>query len=176
LESARLAYGAHAKSASRETLKALADLRKNVADETQRITQRAQDLTASLWRDLAVAAAPFVLRILPVGASNGWISIAFPLSAALFLVFSLSIQIWLNKAYFRQQSKSRLIWQQLLAPYLSSGEFKEFSNTPITAAMDTYRRARLVVGIAYIVLIAGLLLFAFGNDEGISLPPTPPAG
>lgn len=54
LDSAKATYEAHVQSSSRETLKALGELRKTVIDETQKVTQKTQDLTAALWRDLAV--------------------------------------------------------------------------------------------------------------------------
>jgi hypothetical protein len=162
LDSARIAYGAHAKSASRETLKALAELRKNVVDETQKITQRAQDLANSLWRDLAVAAAPFVLKILPDSSkvNEHLVTEWFAIGAALFLVFSFGIQASLNHTFFEQQRKSRLLWRQSLNPYISDSELTDFSDKPINEATRTYGRVQLLVAGVYVLLIAILLLFA----------------
>jgi len=89
-DSAKSAYNAYVKSSSRETLKALADLRKAVIEETQKVSQRAQDLANALWKDLAVAAAPFVVKILSDAAniSTGAIAGGLAFVAAAFLAFS----------------------------------------------------------------------------------------
>lgn len=165
LESAKTTYGAHAKSASRETLKAIAELRKNILDETRAVAQRAHELSTSLWRDLIVAAAPFVLRMLPGGTKVGdGIALAFlAIVAAVFLAFSFFVQVWLNSKHFSQQKSSRDVWRQLLVPYISGHELDEFSDSPVRETMAVYSRARLLVGIAYGLLIVMLLGFACVN-------------
>lgn len=109
---AKVTYEAHVQSSSRETLKALADLRKNVIDETQKVAQRAQDLTSTLWRDLAVSAAPFVLKIFgDAGKLNSpVISASFYFAAAAFVALSFILQWRINSAYFHSQASSRQQW------------------------------------------------------------------
>lgn len=116
LEAAKAAYEAHVQSSSRETLKALADLRKTVIDETQKVAQRAQDLAATLWRDLAVSAAPFILKILgeATKAPNPLISSLFYFFAALFIGLSFWLQWRINAAFFASQTSSRRSWLQSL--------------------------------------------------------------
>ena len=89
LESAQAAYKAYVNSSSRETLKALAELRKAVIDETQKISQRAQDLASALWKDLAIASAPFVLKVFTDAANVAASAVAAGLAfvAAIFLIF-----------------------------------------------------------------------------------------
>ncbi len=174
LESARGAYAAYVKSGSRETLKALADLRKAVVEESQKASQRAQDLAGAIWKDLAVTAAPFVLKVLPDSAkiSNQVTAGGMAVVAAVFLVYSFSIQVYINHRYFRHQRDARVIWRQALNAVLSQAEIEQFSEQPIIQSIQDYRRVRLSVGIVYGVLVAILAGFAIFN---FSLPPAPPA-
>jgi hypothetical protein len=159
LESAKSAYDAHVKSGSRETLKALADLRKTVFEETQKISQRAQDLASSLWKDLAVAAAPFALKIItdPSKATDPNILPIFLFGAALFLTFSFCIQLYVNYRFFRHQDASREIWKRALNVALSQQELDQLSDKPIGDSLRDYRRVRFAVGIVYLILVAILV-------------------
>ena len=163
LTSAKPAYAAYLKSGSKETLKALADLRKAVVEETQKASQKAQELSGGLWKDLAVAAAPFVLKVLPDTAkvaSNvtaGWLTFG----AALFLAYSYLMQIYINANYFRQQSDGRVVWRATLNSVLSADELDAFSEKPIRDSIRDYRTVRNVIGAIYLILVIILLAFAF---------------
>ncbi|EAQ35285.1 hypothetical protein NB311A_13251 [Nitrobacter sp. Nb-311A] len=162
LEAAKAAYEAHVQSSSRETLKALADLRKTVIDETQKVAQRAQDLAATLWRDLAVSAAPFVLKILgdATKTPDPIISSAFYFAAAGFIGLSFSLQWRINGAFFQSQAASRRIWMQSLYSYISVREREEIAETPIDQAMKNYRETHGALLVVYGLLI--VVLIAFG--------------
>jgi hypothetical protein len=165
LESARAAYNAYVKSGSRETLKALADLRQAVIAETQKASERAQDLTSGIWKDLAVAAAPFVLEILPESAkaASRLVAGGLAVAAAVFLVYSFSVQAYINHRYFKHQSDARGIWRQALNTVLSQAEIEQFSETPITESLRDYERVRTSVGVFYALLVAILVVFAAYN-------------
>ncbi|RXH28957.1 hypothetical protein XH99_14285 [Bradyrhizobium nanningense] len=159
LEAAKAAYEAHVQSSSRETLKALADLRKTVIDETQKVAQRAQDLAATLWRDLAVSAAPFILKILgdATKAPSPLISSLFYFFAALFIGLSFWLQWRINSAFFESQTSSRRSWLQSLYSYISVREREEIAETPIEQAMKNYRETRGVLLFVYVLLIVVLI-------------------
>jgi len=165
LESAQNAYAAYVKSGSKETLKAISELRKAVVDEGQKAAQRAQDLAGSMWKDVAVAAAPFVLKILPDAsrASSRTLTGVIALCAASFLVFSFCIQVFINKRYFRSQKAARAVWQRALNVTLTPKDVEEYSEAPIKAGVADYRTARLAIGCVYFLLIAALLVFAVEN-------------
>lgn len=158
-DAAKVAYDAHVQSASRETLKVLADLRKTVIEETQRVTQRAQDMTAGLARDLAVSATPFVLKILAdVGKVTApGLSATFYFAAAAFLVASFGLQWRINNAYLRSQKQSRKSWMQTLYTYISSKEREEIAELPIQQAIQNYRETRAILLGIYLVLVASLV-------------------
>lgn len=157
LESADSGYNAHVKSGSRETLKALADLRKAVFEETQKISQRAQDLAGSLWKDVAIAAAPFVLKILPDAAKVPELMAVFPLAAAAFLIFSFSVQVYVNYRFFKHQDTTRVVWKRALALALSDTEINQLSEQPIQQSLRDYRKVRWAVLFVYLILV-GILL------------------
>lgn len=161
LEAARATYEAHVQSASRETLKALADLRKTVIDETQKVTQRAQDLTGGLWRDVAVSAAPFVIKVLGDAGKTTKPEIAagFYFAAAIFIAVSFSLQVRINKTFLDNQKKARTKWFQTLYGYISANERRDIAEEPIDKAVASYRETRLFVGLVYLALFIVLMWF-----------------
>lgn len=175
LESAKSAYSAYVKAGSKETLRAIADLRKAVVDETQKISQRAQDLAGAMWKDLAVAAAPFVLKILadsariPNNIVSGWMAAV----AAVFLIFSFWMMVSINSRYFKRQDEARKVWSATLNTVLTPGEIDEFSEQPIKRSIGDYRAARLRVGLFYALLVGILALFARAS---LTAPAVAPVG
>lgn len=165
LGSARTAYVAFVRSSSKETLKALADLRKGVVEETQKASQRAQDLAGGLWKDLAIASAPFVLKVLPDSAKAGatGVSVLLAWGAAAFLAYSFLVQTHINRRYFRTQRDGRVAWRGALGTILSTAELEQFGEKPIRDSIRDYRFVRRVVGAIYVSLFVGLL--AFGGYE-----------
>ena len=157
-EAAKIAYDAHIQSASRETLKALADLRKTVVEESQKVTQRTQDMTAALGRDLAVSAAPFVIKILADAGkvTTPAIAAAFYFVAAVFLMISFALQWRINESFLRGQQLSRQRWMQTLSAYISTKEREEISDGPIDMAIRSYRSTRTFLLFIYIVLVIAL--------------------
>lgn len=158
LDNAKAAYRAHVQSASRETLKALADLRRAVVDETQKTVERTHDLTGALWRDLLVAAAPFVIKILPDSAniSSSLIARCFLCVAALYLIGSFTAQTLVNRDFFMQQRRARATWYAALTRYLPKQEYNEISAEPIEAAKRVYDRVLVGVGAFYAALVIAL--------------------
>jgi hypothetical protein len=179
LEAAKAAYEAHVQSSSRETLKALADLRKTVVDETQKVAQRAQDLAATLWRDLAVSAAPFILKVLgdATKAPDSLISSLFYFAAAGFIGLSFFLQWRINGAFFQSQTSSRQSWMQSLYSYITVREREEIAETPIEQAMKNYRETRGALLIVYILLIGALVAFGIHTLSDVTpLPSSPTTG
>ncbi|MGY3347093.1 hypothetical protein ACVI1I_006318 [Bradyrhizobium sp. USDA 4459] len=176
LEAAKAAYEAHVQSSSRETLKALADLRKTVVDETQKVAQRAQDLAATLWRDLAVSAAPFILKIVGDAAKTpGPLISSLFYFAAIFVGLSFALQWRINGAFFECQASSRRSWMQSLYNYISVREREEIAETPIEQAMKNYRETRGVLLVVYAVLVIALVIAGVHTLYDATPPPSSPA-
>ena len=178
LEAARSTYEAHVQSASRETLKALADLRKTVIDETQKVTQRAQDLTSGLWRDVAVSAAPFVIKVFGDASktTKPGIAAGFYFAAAIFIAVSFGLQVRINKTLLDNQRKARAKWFQTLYGYISANERRDIAEEPIEKAVASYRETRFLVGLIYLALIIVLVWFGVTTSRDRTANPTPPAG
>lgn len=172
LESAKAAYTAYVTSGSKETLKALAELRKAVVDEGQKTSQRAQDLAGAMWKDVVVAAAPFVLKILPDAskAPSAGLTIALSLAAAAFLVFSFGIQVFINDRYFRRQAEGRALWKRELNVALRQKDVDVLSEEPIRNSLADYAKVRGVVGLVYVGLVIALLVFAAANVPAGTAP------
>jgi hypothetical protein len=167
LDSAKTTYEAHVQSASRETLKVLADLRKSVVDDTQLVTQRAQDLTGGLWRDLTISAAPFVLTIFaddkkPVSAT---LAAGFYFAAAAFIIVSFGLQVWVQSRFFNNQKKARTRWLQTLYVSLAPKERDEIGDAPVARAIADYENVRAVVAFIYILLACALSGFGVSALE-----------
>lgn len=162
LDSAKSAYAAYVKTGSKDFLKALADLRKSVIEESQKASQRAQELAGSLWKDLAIATTPFVIKVLPDAGklANQWFALLFAIGAAFFLIFSIRMQISLNKRYFETQDNFRELWKARLNQVLSAKEVMDFSDTPIKESMAHYERAKAAICKVYIILVLVLAAFA----------------
>ena len=181
LKSAKATYEAHVQSSSRETLKALSDLRKSVIDEAQKITQRTQDLTSGLWRDVAVSAAPFVLKILgdATKAPNPKVTAGFYFASAIFISISFALQTQINKSYLNNQRAARARWFEALYNYISREERERIADGPIRSAEQTYQTTKFLIALIYSVL--ALILLGFGVWELTQLrqadavPASPPA-
>lgn len=175
LASAMAAWAAYAKSGSKETLKALTELRKAVADEGQKAAQRAQDMAGAMWKDVAIASVPFVLKILPDASklTSQRVAGMFALTAAAFLVFSFGIQVFINSRYFQTQAAARGVWKRALNTALTPDEVEDFSETPIQTGVADYQRVQLAIGIVYAALVMALLAYAMANLSARA--PTPPA-
>lgn len=176
LASAMAAWAAYAKSGSKETLKALTELRKAVADEGQKAAQRAQDMAGAMWKDVAIASVPFVLKILPDASklTSQRLAGMFALIAAAFLIFSFGIQVYINSRYFRTQAAARGVWKRALNTVLTPDEVEEFSETPIQTGVADYERVRLAIGIVYAALVTALLVYASANLSARAPTPLAP--
>lgn len=159
LEGAKAAYEAHIQSSSRETLKVLADLRKTVVEETQKVTQKAQELTSTLWRDLAVFAVPLTVKYLGDAGqgSSALLSAGLCVGAAVFISLSFIVQWRTNNAFFESQQTSRRSWMRTLFSYISAVEREAIADAPIETAMRSYRETRSILLVAYIILVLILL-------------------
>src|SRR6185312_7278513 len=147
---------------SRETLKALADLRKTVIDETQKVTQRAQNLTDNLWRDAAVSAAPFVVKIVGDATATPFHGLAagFCFGAAILIVVSFALRWRINKTFLDNQQEARARWFEMLYLYISNEERKGIAETPIGNAVRSYNEVLILVGSIYAAI--AVILVGFG--------------
>lgn len=154
LESAKSAYVAYIKSKSAEALKALSALRQSVLSETKEITERALGFARAMWKDLAIASAPFVVKVI-VDAStteNSQIAKGLCFAAAGFLIFSVGAQWFLNERWLCHQKKARGVWQLDINTALTADEMKKIADDPIARSVFDYRAIGVVVTAIYLAI------------------------
>ena len=160
-DAAQVAYEAHVQSSSRETLKALAELRKVVIDETQKVAQRTQEMTSGVVRTLIILAVPLTLKISSnVDNSTPNIINVICIASAIFILTLFFLQCRINEAYFLSQENSRNSWMQTLRPYISDKEREEIADLPIKQALKSYEETCIFLFLVNNWIAAGLVMLA----------------
>lgn len=164
-ESAKRTYEAYAKATGKDTLKALSELRKSVLEESQKIADRAHGLARALWKDLAIAASPFVLKVFSQAdkTQSYIVAAVFAYVAAIFLFFAFVSQVYLNSQFFKSQKTARETWNRPLLDILSNDELNEFVDKPIASGLSDYKLMRFLVGVIYLALFSALCWFGTVN-------------
>ena len=160
MESARLLYKAHLRSAGKDTLKALADMRKSLADDVQKTIQQARDLSAAIWRDVALAIGVLAFRLAMDPAKATATSSAFAIifgAVAAYIALSFWIAVSTNNRFFSEFDKTLQSWRPKLYGFLDDGDYEALAQRPLTGAKAVYRsterKVTVVVGIVVIVLV-----------------------
>lgn len=161
LQAAQELHRAHLRSAGRETIRAVADLRKAVFDETQRVSQRAVDLTAGLAKDVPAAAAPLVVKVLSDGTKvDPGLQTAFTYAAAAYLLASFIVQSVVAVGFVMEQHRSRRTWLKTLHGALPADELAALAERPFIRVERIFWCVFLLVGSAYGLLVLGLVASA----------------
>ena len=169
LDSASLVYKAHLRSGSKDTLKALADLRKTLSDEVQKLMQQTRDLSAGVWRDVAVVIGLNALRAAtdmtkaPVdGGRLAWVYVM----VAAYVGLSYAMSVRTNGKFLAATEASRVAWRTKLYAFLDDADYKALAKQPLDDAIAAYRRTQFWTTVVVMVVIVGLLLVA-ASDAGL---------
>lgn len=165
LDSARLLYKAHLRAGSKDTLKALADLRKTLADDVQKLAQQARDLSSAVWRDVAVAIGVMAVRFGLDAAKTVPSSFAFSmiyLLVASYFIASFWLTTSINRRFLASLEQSRAKWRTKLYAFLDDDDYRELAETPLFGAIEDYllterRTGRVVVTVALLLTLATLV-------------------
>jgi len=160
LESARLIYKAHLRSSSKDTLKALADLRKTLADEVQKLLQQSKDLLSTVWRDVAIAIGTMAIRlsmdsVKATGVSIGFAAIYF--TVAIYIGASYWIAIRTNNKFLKIIETARQSWRTKLYAFLDDDDYKALADKPLTDAVKVYQNTQAITSAVVIVVILILM-------------------
>jgi len=153
---AKVAYDAHVRSSSRETMKALAELRKTALDEAQKASQKAQDLTSGIWRETAVFVTPFTLKALLNDYHNPLLTAGSFFLGAILIAISGWLQNSANERFFETQESSRVKWVAAISAYFSEDDKKSILEAPMQGVRKNFNRVRCVVYSVYFVYFAVL--------------------
>jgi len=152
-ESARLLYRAHLLSASKETLKTLGDLRKNLVEEVQKIVQQTKDIASTLWKDLALVLATIVFKYAMdnsrmAGNSHvyGYVFIAL----SIYILLSTFITLRINTKHIAIMNESREVWKSKLYSFLDEDEYNKIAGSALNKSFFEYKIiASIIKSIAF---------------------------
>lgn len=168
LDSARLLYKAHLRAGSKDTLKALSDLRKTLSDEVQKLLQQSRDLSAAVWRDVAVAIGALVVKLAVDAAKGGaggpgfaWVYAV----VAAYVGVSYAVSVSTNRRFLGVVETSRAAWRTKLYGFLDDADYGALADGPLSDAMAAYRRTEGRTT-AIVAVVVGVMLAASAVEAG----------
>ena len=162
LDSARLVYKAHLRSGSKDIIKALADLRKTLSDEVQKLLQQSRDLSASVWRDVAIAIGILAIRLAMDSVKAGGMTLGFAaiyFLVAVYIIASYRISISTNNKFLDIVETARVSWRTKLYAFLDDDDYQILADKPLTDAVKAYRTTQTRTTV---VVVTVVLLLCFG--------------
>lgn len=124
LDGAKIAYQASLAQLSSETLKALAELRKSVTEETAKVTESTRQIAGAVAAALAVGIGLMAARVSSAASGNLIIAIMIVAAAYVTMVILSGLQFtWLQRDLRRD-------WHSRLYRYLPRSEYQELVLTP----------------------------------------------
>lgn len=158
LESARIAYNFGLTQQSRDTLKALGDLRKVVSDDTAKLSETTRTLGA------AVAGAVFanmglIIARLTLSANSTFVGPAAILLGSVLLLYVVTV-IGSGFHYILVQSYLRKEWRGSLYRFLSKEDYKRLVELPVGRAERAFYFLA-GVGAIMVVLLWGATIYIF---------------
>ena len=163
LDSARLLYKAHLRSGSKDIIKALADLRKTLADEVQKLLQQSRDLSSAVWRDVAIAIGVIGVRFAMDSVKANQTSSGFALiyfAVALYICVSYAITVATNTRFLDIVDASRQSWRTKLYAFLDDNDYQILAETPLTDAVLAYRNTQRQTTRVILVVVCALMVIA----------------
>ena len=152
LEGARLTFQLGLEDLSRDTLKALADLRKTLGEEASKLADATRQLATG------VAGAVFLGLGLVVARLRADVPKAIILLLAAVLVAYVTCIIIVNVRYIWLQQSIREEWRGRLYRFLTVDDYRRMVSDPAEKAENTLYIAMAVSGAVAIVLLIGIIL------------------
>lgn len=156
---AREDYKNHLFIKTGDLLKAVTDIRKTVSDETNKIIEKTQSLSANLLRDASIAFVVAALRQ-TLSAKNIITTEStsiFMLATIGWLIISISLTGYQNKLFIRTQIRFRNNWSKGLSSLIPKKELNKISRRPFKEAVGIYSSVKKLVDFAYAIIILILL-------------------
>lgn len=164
-EAAQLAYKAHVRSGSKETMKALADLRKSLSDEVQKVIQQTRDLSTSVWRDVAVTVGVTALRISSSSSTNGnnplfgWALLIL----AVYVAISYLLNRYTSDRFVAMFEANKTAWRSKLYGFLDDDDYQSLYDGPLKAATREYRKSCSRNNVIVLFIVGCIVLFALSE-------------
>lgn len=158
LDGAKIAYTFGVTQQSRETLKALSDLRKAVMDEAARLSDITRGLVTAVGG--AVFGGVGLLAVRLSMPSNGVFVGGAALLLGLVLILHVAGTIVTGALFIRQQKALREQWRSRLYAFLGDHEYRSLVIEPVDKAEFGFWVSALAGGIlAALIFIASLLIY-----------------
>jgi hypothetical protein len=161
-ETARTAYQLHMTSLTAESLRALADLRRALIDESDRVQQSIGQLTATMWRDCLLAGGAVLTHMyyLSYAQSKGgkW----FVWGALVFLLVSGILMFYGQCRSLAGSRKSFSAWKLRVYSFVTDDDYKALAHEPIEQVRSTYKKVSVGIAAVYLAMISVLVLIALG--------------
>ncbi|HCH0629886.1 TPA: hypothetical protein NKO57_001258 [Pseudomonas aeruginosa] len=164
LSAAKEDYKKHLLIKTGDLLKAITDIRKAVADETNKIIERTSNLTSNLLRDASIAFVIAVLRqtLITKNLLTKENASLLLLATAAWLVTSICLTSYQNKLVINSQIRFRRNWSKGLSSLVPESELKKISRRPLKDAISNYKKIKIIVSTIYatlVLIIASILIF-----------------
>lgn len=171
LEGAKIAHAMSVARVSADNLKALADLRKAVTEETAKITDAVRQVVGALASALAIGIGLIAARIVANAPGLLVLAVMFVVTGYIFVV------IYSGHRFAALQRRLRDVWRNQIYRFLSPDEYKKLVIQPSLDAEKTLKCVSWVggisVGLAFLVTawVALVPIKAIPNgDVGVSSP------
>lgn len=163
LDSARLLYKAHLRSGSKDIIKALADLRKTLADEVQKLLQQSKDLSSAVWRDVVIAIGVVGVRFAMDSVKANQVTSGFAIiyfAVALYICVSYAITVTTNTRFLEIVEASRQSWRTKLYAFLDDNDYQTLAENPLSDAVLAYRNTQRQTTRVVLVVVCALMVIA----------------
>lgn len=157
---AKVAYQMSISEVGKETLKALADLRKSVTDETSKVAESTRQIITAIATSLAVGIGLIAARLL----SSNLPDFVIP-AIMVVVVIHVAAVIISGLNYINIQRTLRGDWQSRLYRFIPTGEYNKMVEEPISRAASSFYIVSWLGSAAVIIL--ALIVF-FGGQKSAS--------
>lgn len=158
LESAKIAYSFGVTQQSKDTLKALAELRKAIGDETAKLAENTRGLATAVTASV-VANLGIIVARLTVPATSNWVPMA-AIGIALVLAVYVGTIIASGVHFLRLQQTLRSEWRDRLYRFLDQGEYDRMVTNPVASAERGFWIACGASGVMALGLLVSVCLIA----------------
>lgn len=164
ISAAKEDYKNHLLIKTGDLLKVITDIRKAVADETNKIIDKTYSLTSNLLRDASIAFIVAALRqtLIAKGTLTKESASFLLLATAVWLVISICLTGYQNKLSITSQIRFRRNWSKSLSSLIPDSELNKISKRPLRDAIKNYQKIKNIINFIYasiVLVILSTLIF-----------------
>lgn len=155
-DGAKIAYGFSVQEMSRDALKGLSDLRKAVADETQKSSEAARQLALN-----AAGAEFYALGLLAARITSTVEPFIIDCMAALGVFYVLCV-LYINLRYLNHQDEQRKVWRAKLYRYLTEDDYRVMVTVPVSHSERLLKWMILAIAVLSLVTFSAVWVVNHG--------------